>query len=449
MADSVKNHNRLFASWRTALLRLLALCIAFAISSCVVVPHAPDPATVAREMDAHPERMIVLVVANPPETLTARAGTTAAGYILGGGGYSAGGSALAQVSALAKDYGLKEISAWPIPSLKVHCAVLEIIGDTSREKVLAELSADSRVRLAQPLQTFNLLGTTTGRDGYADLQQGFREIDAGAAHRVALGDSVRVALIDTGVDTSHPGLRDRIASAQNFVDDDWTQFNRDLHGTEVAGVIAADRAIDADGKGSAIEGVAPHARLIAIKACWQSGIHGGPSVCNSFTLAKAIQAALDAHAQIMNLSLGGPSDPLLTELVELSIKKGVIVVGAVLPGEDLKAFPVGVHGVIAVESARSAGDPTTHRIGQILYAPGTDILTLSPGGHYDFASGSSLAVAHVTGTVALLLELQPELDAHAIGSLLDRTSGPTKQHDRIINACRALAGIQRPCEGVE
>lgn len=418
----------------------LSLFAAFAMSACALVPATPDPAVATQQMKARPERMIVLAVANPPETLMLRAGSTAAGYGAAGG-YSPGGSARAQVAALARQYGLREVSAWPIPSLMVHCAMLEINGDTPREEVVARLSADSRVRLAQPLQTFDLLGDAPHASNYTELQQGFREIGAGAAQKVTRGDSVRVAVIDTGVDTTHPDLHDRVASTRNFVDEDWPQFNRDLHGTAVAGVIAADRADGQDG----IEGVAPRTKLIAVKACWQADNRSGPSRCNSFTLAEAIQAALEAHAQIINLSLGGPTDPLLTQLIELSVKKGVIVVGAVLPDGNLKAFPVGVPGVIAVDSARpansTAADPTAH----VLYAPGRDILTLTPGGHYDFVSGSSFAAANVTGTIALLLGLQPSLDARSIEALLDQTSGPSQQHARVINACRAIDALHHAC----
>src|SRR5262249_20063494 len=86
-----------------------------------------------------------------------------------------------------------------------------------------------------------------------------------------------------------------------------------------------------------------------------------------------------------------------------------------------------------------------------LHAPGREILTLLPKGHYDFASGSSLAVPHVTGTVALLLAHHPSLNAASLYELLDRTSEPLVAADasaaRSINACAALASIERPRTG--
>ncbi|WP_439891193.1 S8 family peptidase [Ralstonia sp. 25C] len=402
---------------------------------------APDANAATQRMQAHPERMVVLTVANPTESFALNAGSTGSGYGTHSA-YAAGGSARSTLAAIAHQYNLMDVTAWPIPALGVHCAVLEIKGDRSRDTVLKALAADARVRLAQPLQTFQTLAADANHgSSYASLQQAVREIGADAAQRVSLGDSVRIALIDTGVDTEHPDIRGRIASALNFVDNDWEQFKRDLHGTEVAGIIAADGA----GRSStSITGIAPHAKLVAIKACWQQDRTG--AICNSLTLAQALQAALDARVQIINLSLGGPIDPLLSALVAQAIKKGLVVVGAALPNGDLTAFPVGIPGVIGVDSAQPANTLPPSLAPALLYAPGRDILTITPGGHYDFVSGSSFATAHVTGTVALLLGLASGMETTRVRAVLEHTSGPSQRYARLINACRAAAALHRTCE---
>ncbi|TKC81318.1 serine protease [Trinickia terrae] len=428
-----------------ALLRWLAMCVCCATSACALVPAASNSAAMTQRVIAHPDRMIVLAVANPPETLMLRAGSTSHGYGAASG-YATGDGARANVTALAEQYGLREVSAWPIPSLNVDCAMLEIVGDAPRETVVAKLAADPRVNLAEPLQTYHTLGDAPPKPtAYADLQQGLREIGADAAQKLARGDEVRIAVIDTGVDTTHPELRDRIANTHNFVDDDWDQFNRDRHGTEVAGIIAADRGSAASDQASGIEGVAPRAKIIALKACWEQDGNGRSAVCHTFTLAEALQAALEDHAQIVNLSLGGPPDPLLSELVALLVKKGVVVVGAVQPSGDMNAFPVNVPGVIAVASAGKSGDAAIEADARVLYAPGKNVLTLTPGGHYDFQSGSSFATAYVSGTAALLVGLQPRFNSYKVAALLDQTSGPTQWHARVINVCRAMATLSRPC----
>lgn len=416
---------------------LLLLCAACTLPACALVESIPDPSLAMPKMQAHPDRMVVVTVANPRQSFALSAGSTGNGY---SNTYNTSGSARATLAAIAHQYELTHVMAWPISALGVHCAVLEIEDGRSRKAVLDMLAADPRVQLAEPLQTFEAQSETSPEKRYTSLQKTVHEIGADAAHRVALGDSIRIALIDTGVDTEHPDLRSRIASTRNFVNSDWAQFNRDEHGTKVAGVIAADGGGQSS---SSITGIAPRARLVAMKACWQNA--GSGATCNSLTLAQAIQAALDARADVINLSLGGPADPLLSALVEQAIKKGVVVVGAVLPSGDLKAFPVGIPGVIGVATATFANRAPALQASTLLYAPGHDILTLTPGGHYDFVSGSSFAAAQVTGSVALLLAATPGVDPSAIHGVLERTSGPNQHYARLINTCRALAALRSGC----
>jgi subtilisin family serine protease len=237
-------------------------------------------------------------------------------------------------------------------------------------------------------------------------------------------------LIDTGVDVSHPDLHGRIAAARNFVDRDEPRFGLDRHGTAVAGVIAA-----VANNRQGIVGIAPEATLRVYKACWQRPAAGAPARCNSFTLAQALAAAIDDGAVLFNLSLGGPADELLARLLSHAIAHGRIVVAAVPPGGALDGFPLGVPGVIGVDSG---GRP--ERAG-VLRAPGRDILTLVPGGHYDFASGSSLAAAHVTGVVALLLtEQAPLTQRQVLRTLLDASRGLDSGS---ISACKAMAGLRK------
>ena len=128
-------------------------------------------------------------------------------------------------------------------------------------------------------------------------------------------------------------------------------------------------------------------------------------------------AAIAADADVINLSLGGPADALPQQLAEHAMKRGAIVVAAVPPSGKLDGFPIGVPGVLVVDGA----EQRTPRAG-VLAAPARDVLTLVPGGHYDFASGSSLAAAHVSGAVALLRELGPALRADTARTWLQRAA---------------------------
>ena len=377
------------------------------------------------------ERLIIAAVDNDPTAFLASAGGTPRGYD-NVAPYGATTAARERLRSLEKDYGLREVSEWPIKPLHMDCAVLKIPDSADQSSLLTAMSADPRVRLVQPLQTFS---TRSGyNDPYLELQRGFRQMDVMEAHSWSSGEGVRVAIIDTGVDTQHEDLRGRIAAADNFVDSDAEQFRRDRHGTEMAGVIAAV-ANNHEG----IVGVAPDARLLLFKACWQLRVDADAASCNSFTLARALVAALDAHAQLVNLSLIGPDDPLLRGLIQEGIRRGILFVGAASDMADGQRGLSQLPGVIEVASTerRSPSDAA-------VYAPGNDILTLMPGGHYDFASGDSIATAEVTGVLALLLAEKHDLTASAAAKLLRDTSVHSEAPaDRAghVDACAAVVAV--------
>lgn len=266
-------------------------------------------------------------------------------------------------------------------------------------------------------------------DPYAGMQSTLAVMDVAAAHRRSLGDGVRIAVIDTGVDVQHPELAGRIAGTRNFVDSDAAQFRRDRHGTAVGGVIAAN-----DGNGVGLIGIAPRARLLALKACWQLQPGADAAKCNSYTLAQAIALAVELRVDVINLSLTGPADPLLTALTRRAIDQGIVVVGPAVAGDS--RFPAGIPGVISVISAES-GDAAP----SALRAPGSEVLSLAPDGHYGFFSGDSIATAAVTGVAALLLAERPALPRPQLQQLMARSTDTvvtSRGITRVINVCRVL-----------
>lgn len=381
------------------------------------------------------QRDIVLAVANPVEPPATHAGSSLLGYAPPGF-YGAGQRAISNLVALKQRYGLREVTGWPIKALNLYCVVLEPPPGVARDELLKALAKDDRVQLAQPLQDYSVYAQKSAdahpyNDPYVNLQHGFVETDAALAHNTSQGDGVRIAVVDTGVDTAHLDLQGRIHDTQNEVDDDATAFNRDSHGTEVAGIIAAD----ADNH-QGIVGIAPKAVLSIYKACWYPAIANAGARCNSFTLAKALAAIIDTHTRIINLSLGGPADPLLDKLLAQLLDQGRIVVAALPPDGALDGFPVNRPGVIVVrESEASAASPG------VLSAPGNDILTTQPDGGYDFTSGSSMAAAHVSGIVALLLDLAPKLDARSVRDLLLQSSKMSKGVLEV-NAASAVTALR-------
>lgn len=378
------------------------------------------------------QRDIVLAVANP----ISPPGPHAASNVLGYGAaehYRNGQRAMSTLAELKQRHGLREIVGWPIKPLGLYCAVLRPAPGTDRDALLRALSRDARVRIAEPLKEYDVYARpSTGvryDDPYVRLQRGFAEIDAALAQRSSQGRGVDVALVDTGVDVSHPDLKGRIRGVYNMVDDDVAAFNRDRHGTEIAGVIAA-----VGGNHLGIVGVAPQATLSVYKACWHPA-GTGTARCNTFTLAKALAALVDTNARIINLSLGGPLDPLLEQLLVALLRQDRVVVAAMPPDGRIEGFPAATPGVIVVRSAQAREAPAG-----VMNAPGEDILTTQPDGRYDFASGSSLAAAHVSGIAALLLSVSPGLDAYTVQRIL-RQSSTISGGNRLVNAAAAVAAL--------
>jgi subtilisin family serine protease len=341
---------------------------------------------------------------------------------------------------LAAIYNLRVIYSWTMTSIGEHCVVFEVPAGRSAPDLARRLAADRRVESAQAVETFVTLAPQGKRDPYAHLQHSYQALRLDQAHRLATGKGVRVAVVDTGVDFDHPDLRERVTVANNFVDRGERTFTTDIHGTAVAGLIAA--SVNDVG----IVGVAPGAEVYALKACWQQPPAAREAVCDSYTLAKALDFAIVKGAQILNFSLGGPPDPLLGRLIGVALSKGIVVVAANGgPARDFPATHPGVIGIVGSDDLK--GSPAVPAAGNAaggsgLAAPAVDILTTIPKGSYDFFSGSSLAAAQVSGLAALLLEKDPTLTPARIAEIVRKTARPLNPtHVLQVDACAAVAAV--------
>ena len=347
-----------------------------------------------------------------------------------GGAYlkDSGSAARRRVAAdIAAAHGLRVRDNWPMPAIGVDCFVMEETGDAPLARVLDELAHDARVAWAQPLAEFHGLAA----DPLYPIQPAARDWHLAELHRISTGRNVTVAVVDSGVDATHPDLAGALDLRRNFVDDG--PDVAEAHGTAVAGIIGAR-----SGNGVGIAGIAPGARLMALRACWETGVQ--PARCNSLTLGKAINFALENGAGIINLSLAGPPDRLLQGLLQAALARGVVVVGAADPQRADGGFPASRPGVIGVartdgRAAEGAG------AGAMLFAPGTDIPTCAPGMRWQLVSGSSYAAAHVAGLAALMAELKPRGGAQALRRAADRATAAAGN----IDACAALSRAADAC----
>ncbi|WP_339948174.1 S8 family serine peptidase [uncultured Albimonas sp.] len=330
--------------------------------------------------------------------------------------------ALAAVAAqIERRYGVRLAAEWPLNSISVHCLVIDASGVPDLEDLIDRMRADAQIRTVQRMQSFQVLALT-----YADplfpAQTALAQLNAARAHQGSTGAGVRVGVVDSAIDASHSDLSARLAEARDFVRA-VPGVAAEAHGTAVASLIGAEA-----GNARGMVGVAPQVELVGLRACWQRPDGGG--ACSSFSLARALNFAILNRIRVLNLSLGGPPDPLLAELIETALAEGAVVVAAW--GEQAEpAFPASMPGVIA------AGG-TDGRRG--LPAPEIDVISAAPGEAYDYVSGSSVATAHVAGVAALLLAVRPELTSAQISRALE-AAVVTRDGAPMLDACEALRAV--------
>jgi len=320
--------------------------------------------------------------------------------------------------ALARTHGLEMRSEWAMPMAGVDCFVMRLPEGDSRSTadVAHEVSEDRRVAWAQPVGLYQAQAQASPQEPLYAAQPAAQQWHLAELHKLATGRGVRIAVVDSGVETRHPDLAGQIALSENFVDD--KPLPAEGHGTAVAGIIAA-RADN----GAGIIGIAPQARLLALRACWQAA--QGQTLCTSLGLAKALYAAIQQGAHIINMSLGGPDDRLLALLLDQAQARGATIVAA-LPSRG-GPFPANHPGVLVVGSAPPAPE------GAVI-APGRDVPSAAVGGGWTLVTGSSFAAAHASGLLALIREL----DAKGLQASALKTTLVTVAQGRI-DSCATLA----------
>jgi subtilisin family serine protease len=253
------------------------------------------------------------------------------------------------------------------------------------------------------------------------------------AHELATGRGVSIAIIDSAIDGDHPDLRGSVRLARNLVAEHPLARNGEIHGTAIAGIIAS-----AVNNHEGIIGVAPDVSIAALRACWAVVENGLAAQCSSFSLARALEVAMGLQPNVINLSLSGPDDPLLSRLLDRVIARGIVVVTAhPASAESALAFPSSHPRVL---TAHSSLIPVNSDSPYTLAAPANEVLTTTPGAGYAFLTGNSLAAAHTTGVIALLMERQPDLDAERIAAILTATT-TYSAGSASINACRAVERV--------
>jgi thermitase len=278
-------------------------------------------------------------------------------------------------------------------------------------------------------------------DADIDAPEGWKA--AGLGSWPATG-GVRIGVIDTGIDQTHPDLSGQTVACTRFQDlaqlDQCADDND--HGTHVAGTIAAKA-----NNGIGVAGVAFNADLVVCKALdeFGSGTIADVASCIAWTVSEG--------AKVISMSLEGGASTTLQNAVANAWNDGngaVVVAAAGNEGDATVAYPAGYPEVVSVAATDNRdvrADFSNANSDVEIAAPGVDVLSTVPGGGYDFFSGTSMATPHVSGVAGVLRQLHPTENAAAIRFRLDaavKDLGPAGRDASFgfgrVNLCKAAGG---------
>ena len=277
---------------------------------------------------------------------------------------------------------------------KIGVTILEVPADLV-DQTRAELKKDPGVTFVESDGMIQALDVFPNDPGFP-AQYALINIHAPQGWAVSTGSTmVTIAVIDSGVDLSHPDLVDKILQGYDFIENDPTPQDEYGHGTHVSGIAAAST-----NNGSGVSGVSWGAQILPVRVL---DSHGNGDYA---TLAAGIIWAVDHGAQILNLSLGGinPNTTLL-KAVNYAYDRGVLVIAA--SGNDGSGnlrYPARYPVVVAVGSTNSLNQRSgysNYGSGLDLVAPGESIYSSDPGG-YAYRTGTSMSAPFVSGLAAIL-----------------------------------------------
>ncbi|HEY3082056.1 MAG TPA: S8 family serine peptidase [Chloroflexota bacterium] len=320
----------------------------------------------------------------------------------------------ASLSEIASAYALDPT---PLGQLTVHRLYRVRILDGASPQARAEaLELDPRVEFAEP----NIVGESPEQqnDGswasgdpslYGPGQWALQKMAVTAAQTVTRGAGVKVAVIDTGVDLTHPALAGRLLPGYDFVDGDNDPSDVGVpgvdhgygHGTHVAGLIAL---------------VAPEAQIIPVRMLDKNGVG------DAWRLAQALSWAIDPDgdpatddgASVINLSFSTLAQTRVVYDILGPSSRVVVVAAAGNAGSDVRQYPAAEVGTEVLSVGATTPDDTLAPFSSYgawvrVAAPGLNIVSSVPGGGYAYWSGTSMATALVSGQAALVRAARPDL----------------------------------------
>jgi subtilisin family serine protease len=334
------------------------------------------------------------------------------------------------INAIASRHNMTVLQSNFFSLINSTLHLLHIDNGASVPAAITDMAADSEIRGGQANFIFRLAQSDAAlinADQYAP-----QKLNLAEAHRLARGNRVLIAVIDSEVDALHPDLAGAIGDGER----------PHPHGTGMAGAIAARKNM---------LGTAPGVELLTVRAF---SSREGSAEGTTYNIIKGLDWAAAQGARVVNMSFAGPSDPRLREALAKANARGMVLVAAAGnagPGSP-PLFPAADPNVIAV-TATNADDKLFTGANRGNYiavaAPGVDILAPAPEGAHQFTTGTSVAAAEVSGVAALLLERNPSLTPAEVRKILMDTAkdlGP-RGRDRdfgagLVNALKALTAVR-------
>ncbi|MGL4439138.1 MAG: S8 family serine peptidase [Bosea sp. (in: a-proteobacteria)] len=369
-----------------------------------------------------------------------------------------------QVADLFRRQRLERLDSQRVTLIGVTLYRLRIPDQRTPRDVLRGLGGEARLAFAQPNYIYRLeqpetSASVAGQPITASLppvvtqqrlpQYSIDKLDLAEVHLQSRGARIKIAVIDSGVDTAHPELAGALDKASDMLTGTAASVaDADNHGTGMASALFAR---------AQLTGVAPAASLLAARAFkGTAGSDRSGAQGTSWHVLKGIDWSVAEGARVLNLSFAGPRDELVSRTLAAASQRGVVAVAAAGnagPGSP-PLFPASDTNVIAV-TALDANDkvfPMANRGRHIaVAAPGVDVLVAQTASGYGTTTGTSVATAHVSGLVALLIERDAKLNVAQVRSLLTSTArdlgtpGPDAEFGAgMINIRAALSRMAAP-----
>jgi hypothetical protein len=313
--------------------------------------------------------------------------------------------------------------------------------------VVRALEAEN-IGYAQPNYTFSLQqdpALAARTQASTPGQYVVNKLRLGDVHRIATGNNVLIAVIDSEIDSAHPDLAGAVVERFDAVGRPGAPH---AHGTGMAGAIAAH---------SRLMGIAPNAKILAIHAFSPDAKETAAATTRN--ILAGIDWAIQKGARVINMSFAGPYDPMLQLAMKKAHEKGIVLIAAAgnMGPKSPPLYPAADPHVIAVTATDESDQPfaqANQGPHVAIAAPGVNVLEPAPNASYQLTTGTSVAAAHVSGIAALLIERDPSLDPTTVHELLTasaRKAAPGGRDEQLgwglVDPARALSELEaKPAE---